>query len=141
MDNSVVNLSQHLTTLGVFTASQVVIVGEEHFSEQATTLCTRQGLEVFRFGKDTMGESGDKHTHYFPLNTHSLKRQIEVIQRSKDILVFECNAKILETLLISVVPFCRIMILGAVKPPLRNLNFYSTVHYKNLELLFCPVRC
>ena len=55
------------------------------------------------------------------------------------IIISSCSGTILDEILFSAVAFSRIMIIGPIEGILHNTDFYSTVHLKNLELIFLPL--
>jgi hypothetical protein len=54
------------------------------------------------------------------------------------IIVTDCEASMLYEVLLRAKPLAEIAVIGQLRAIIENIDFYSTIHYKNLSLTFHP---
>lgn len=122
-----------------FNSISLVVIGEGTGAKVYHSWAAQKGLEVVFFDfqnseghavdeKNIVRLSGSAFTHEH--KTH--------IYKSRCFLIEKCSAALLEELLYLAKPFSRIFVTGDINEILSNVDLYSTIHYKNLELSFIP---
>jgi hypothetical protein len=136
-NDQVIALEQSLSEIGAFKARSLAIIGKEKFSEEVASLCAYYGIEVFLFSGYPPKDNIDRVKH-FPLQDGKGKNRWSNLQSIPFIIVLSCNFSLIEEVLRAATPFCHIIFLGPIDGTISNIDFYSTVHVNNLELIFQP---
>jgi hypothetical protein len=131
-------LKQRLSDLGMFKSRCLAIIGKGCLSKEVAFLCSEHGLKVFFFTDKYTGDDEDS-IKFIPLEEGKGENRWTCLKSLSLIIILSCSEGILEEILFSAIPFCRIIIIGPIGGILYNMDFYSTVHIKNLELIFLPL--
>lgn len=71
-------------------------------------------------------------------NLFSVSLNDSGISQKDLIIVTDCDAAILYEALLRAKPMAEIAVVGKLNGIIENIDFYSTIHYKNLSLTFHP---
>jgi hypothetical protein len=100
-----------LERLGLFASSELAIVGRGEIVEKLAGICSDRGVDRVRC------------------------EECDQVESDTIVLAGACGQQFQKVLYVAK-PFSRIVVMGPVDDSLVDLDFYSTVHSKNLELSF-----
>lgn len=132
-----IELEQRLAALGVFECGRIAIVGKGMLSEEAALICVSRGLKVFLFSDRRPRKVGG-NMNYCALKEATGQNRWSNLEEL--VLVLSCSKDIFKEILSWVKPFCRIITLGPIYGVIDNIDLYGSVHTKNLELKFLPLK-
>jgi hypothetical protein len=131
-----VTLEERLSEMGVFKARYVAVIGSESMSQDVAQLCLRRGNEVLMYGRGQEPLNQGEYSNYFVLSEEKGQNRWANLNDASIVIILKCNLDIIEEILFAVKPFSLVIVIGPIDGAIKDMDFYSTVHLKNLELRF-----
>lgn len=128
-------LRKRLLEIGVLKSARVAIVGTGQFASEILMLFADYQGQVIHYSKESLDLELENVKHLTLIDQTSRNRwsHLEGLQY---IIVLSCSQALLKEILFAADPYCQILIIGPIDGIFDKIDFYSTVHRKNLELVF-----
>ena len=131
-------LEECLSELGVFNSRYVAVVGKENVSRDVATLCINRGIEVLLYGESRQSIKQRDNVNCFVLKEGKGQNRWSNLKHVSVAIILMCSVDIIEEILFAIKPLSLIVVVGPVTGATKDVDFYSTVHIKNLEIKFLP---
>ena len=131
-------LEQDLAALGTFQNEHIAVISMKDIPEAVLSFCVGNATEVLLFSRRPMKQPLG-NVQYFCLEDSTGTNRWSNLQRIPVVIVCSLSGLLFQEVLFAVARFCRVIIVGPIDGVIANMDFYSTVHAKNLELIFLPL--
>lgn len=125
----------------LYSKNNVLVIGNSIIESYEDIKKNTRNENICFFYVETQKNSKDftvKNKNVFLVNEKKelSKNQLEIIMGS-ELIIFDCNSFLFfDTIMKLSKPYTQIAIYADLNEKLTEFDFYSTIHFKNLELIF-----